>query len=125
MYNKKESTEDYLEKIYMFKKEHGCMRAIDLAKYMNFSKASVSVALKKLKDVRYVVVNDVTGEIELTELGIKIAEETYQRHTILTKTFSALGVNKETAENDACKIEHLLSKETFEAIKKHLDKNNK
>lgn len=119
MYNKKESTEDYLESILMAQKEFGSIRAIDLAKYMGFSKPSISIALKKLKENNFVIIDNQTGNIILTEEGNKIAELTLEKHELLTKAFMNLGVSKETSEQDACKIEHLLSEETYAAIKKH------
>ena len=120
MYNKKESTEDYLENILMAQKELGPIRAIELAKYMGFTKASVSVALKKLKEQESITVDHDTGIISLTDKGREIAEKTFERHTVLTKVFITLGVNPVIAERDACKIEHLLSEETFTAIKNHI-----
>ena len=125
MYNKKESIEDYLEKILMLKKERQIVRAIDIATFMNFSKPSVSVALKKLKNYGYVLVNDETGDISLTEEGKKIAEATFERHEILSKTFMELGVSEKTAYEDACQIEHVISDETFEMLKRHYYENLK
>lgn len=123
MISKKESIEDYLEKILMLKKDHDVVRAIDIARFMNFSKPSVSIALKKLVSYGYVLVDDKSGAITLTKEGQKIAEDTYEKHEILSQTLISLGVDKEIAYKDACQIEHVLSKETFEAIKKHY-KNN-
>ena len=125
MYNKKESIEDYLEKILMLKKERQIVRAIDIATFMNFSKPSVSVALKKLKNYGYVLVNDETGDISLTEEGKKIAEATFERHEILSKTFMELGVSEKTAYEDACQIEPGISDETFEMLKRHYYENLK
>ena len=122
MYNKKESTEDYLEAILIAQNNGQSIRAVDLSRLMNFSKPSVSVALKKLKNEKYVEINESTGEIILTDTGRKIAKNTLERHTILKKAFMSIGVNEETASEDACKVEHLISEETFLAIKKHLDK---
>ena len=119
MYNKKESIEDYLEKILMLKKDHQIVRAIDIANFMSFSKASVSVALKKLKQYGYVTVDEKTGDINLTGEGKKIAEATFERHEVLSKTFMSLGVSEKTAYEDACAIEHILSDETFEKLKEH------
>lgn len=120
MYNKKESTEDYLENILMAQKELGSIRAVDLAKFIGFTKASVSVALKKLIGQESITVDQETGVINLTDKGKEIAEKTFERHTVLTKAFISLGVNPILAERDACKIEHLLSEESFDAIKEHL-----
>ena len=122
MYNKKESIEDYLEKILMLKEKQEVVRAIDIANFMNFSKASVSVALKKLKSYNYVTVDDSNGHIELTSEGERIAKDTYERHQVITKLFVSLGVDEETAMKDACKVEHDLSEETFQAIKARLKK---
>ena len=125
MYNKKESVEDYLEKILMLKEERQVVRAIDIATFMSFSKASVSVALKKLKNYGYVTVDDKTGDISLTKEGQEIAEKTYERHKILSETLISIGVSKETAYEDACVIEHILSEETFNIIKDNYYKNIK
>ena len=118
MYNKKESIEDYLEKILMLKKEQDLVRAIDIATFMSFSKASVSVALKKLKSYGYVTVDDKTGNIELTDEGKKIAEATYERHLIISRALMDLGVSEKVAYEDACAMEHIISEETFAALKK-------
>ena len=109
MFNKKESVEDYLEKILMLKEEKELVRAIDLAKFMEFSKASVSVALKKLKSYGYLIVDEKTGNITLTEEGYRIGKATYERHEILTKALISLGVSDKTAKEDACAIEHIIS----------------
>ena len=116
-----ESGEDYLEMILMLSMDNPNVRSIDIAQAMDFSKPSVSVAMKKLKENGYIVIND-NGYITLTKSGKEIAEKIYERHVILTDWFVSLGVNKETARKDACKIEHDLSDETFEAIKKRLQK---
>ena len=122
MYNKKESVEDYLEKILMLSKEQEMVRAIDLAAFMNFSKPSVSVALKKLKSYGYVLVDDSTGAITLTSEGKKIAEATYERHEVIARTLMDLGVSEKTAYEDACAIEHILSDETFNKLKERYKK---
>lgn len=122
MYNKKESVEDYLEKILMLSKDREIVRAIDLATFMNFSKASVSVALKKLKSYGYVEVNEDNGAITLTKEGKKIAEATYERHEIIARTLMDLGVREKTAYEDACAVEHILSDETFNILKKRYKK---
>ena len=119
MYNKKESIEDYLEKVLMLEEKQDLVRAIDLANFMNFSKASVSVALKKLKSYGYVLVDEKTGGITLTKEGRKIAEDTYERHRVIAKALIELGVSEKTASEDACRIEHVISDETFKVIKKH------
>ena len=87
---------------------------------MNFSKPSVSVAMSKLKEAGYIVIND-KGGISLTESGLEIAQKTLEKHTILTKILVSLGVDEETAKEDACRIEHDLSDKTWDAIKKHTE----
>ena len=110
-----ESEEDYLERILMLSKEKANVRAIDIAASMNFSKPSVSIALKKLKEKLYVNVDESTGFITLTEQGLSIASSVYERHQIIAKLLMSLGVSEETALKDACKIEHDLSEESFNA----------
>ena len=122
MYNKKESIEDYLEKILMLKEKQSLVRAIDLATYMGFSKPSVSVALKKLKNYGYVLVDEKTGDITLTEEGLRIAKATYERHQIIAKTLMDLGVSEKTAYEDACAMEHIISEETFAKLKERYKK---
>ncbi len=116
-----ESGEDYLEMILMLSMDNPNVRSIDIAQALDFSKPSVSVAMKKLKENGYIVIDN-NGYITLTKSGKEIAEKIYERHVILTDWFISIGVNKETARKDACKIEHDLSDETFEAIKKRLQK---
>lgn len=116
-----ESAEDYLERILMLSKKMSKVRSIDIAVDMNYSKPSISRAIKNLKENGYINV-DANGNITLTEKGWEIANRIYERHTILTKIFVALGVSKETAASDACKVEHDLSQETFDALKKYLEK---
>lgn len=125
MNDKKESTEDYLEKILMLKEKGDLVRSIDLANFMSFSKASVSIALRKLRDEGFVTVNEETGEIDLTPSGSDLANATYNRHKMISKAFIALGVSEDTALKDACRIEHDISEETFEAIIKHYQKEMK
>ena len=122
MYNKKESIEDYLEKILMLEKDRDLIRAIDLATFMNFSKPSVSVALKKLKSYGFVTVDENNGAIKLTKEGRKIAEATYERHEIIAHTLMDLGVSENTAYEDACAIEHIISEETFKKLKERYKK---
>ena len=125
MYNKKESVEDYLERIFMLKEKQELVRAIDLAKSMDFSKASVSIALKKLKSYGYVLVDDKSGNISLTPQGETIAKATYERHIIVSHFLLSIGVSEETAYKDACAIEHILSDETFQILKDRYNKRNK
>ena len=119
-----QSAENYLETIYVLTKRNGSVRSIDIANELGFSKPSVSVAMKSLRENGYIDVSG-DGRIILLESGIKIAEKLYERHTVLTNALIALGVSIETASEDACKIEHIISEETFDAIKKHQLKYNK
>lgn len=113
----KESSEDYLEKILILSQKKTVVRSIDIVNYMKVSKPSVSVAMKKLRENGYILM-DTDGYITLTEEGDKIAQKMYERHTFITQWLQDLGVPEEIASSDACKIEHVLSVETFEAIKK-------
>ncbi len=122
MYNKKESIEDYLEKILMLHQKQELVRAIDIASFMSFSKASVSVALKKLKSYGYVLVNEEDGNVTLTKEGERIAIATYERHEIISKALMSIGVSEETAREDACTVEHIISDETFARIKEKVEK---
>ena len=115
-----ESKEDYLERILQISQVKENVHAIDIAREMNFSKPSVSVAMGKLKDEGLIEINE-KGEISLTSSGQEIAEKTLEKHTILTKMLEFLGVSKETAALDACRMEHDISDETWKAIKKHYD----
>lgn len=116
-----ESSEDYLETILILSKEKGSVRSIDIVGYQGFSKPSVSVAMKKLRENGYIDV-DSKGYITLTSEGYEVASKTYERHVVLTDLFISLGVDKETARKDACRVEHDLSDKTFEAIKKNFKK---
>ena len=115
-----ESGEMYLETIYVLSKERPAVRAIDVGEHMGFSKPSVSRALSLLKESGHVV-TDANGYLSLTEAGQAVAEKIFERHTILTKIIVGLGVSEETAAADACRMEHVISDETFEAFKRHLD----
>ena len=115
-----QSGEDYLERILMLQKEKGSVRAIDIANSMNYSKPSVSVALKKLKTNGFIEVND-DGIITLTEEGKQKAINVFDRHTIITKFLLHIGVSNDVALKDACKIEHNLSEETFTKLKDFCD----
>lgn len=112
-----ESGEMYLESILVLSKKKPSVRAIDLSEYMGFSKPSVSRALSLLKNGGFVTVNE-HGVLCLTDNGKAIAEKIYERHTVLTDFLTLIGVDKDTASKDACKIEHVISDESFEAIKK-------
>ena len=117
-----ESQEDYLEKILQISQKKETVHAIDIAREMSFSKPSVSVAMNKLKEAGFIEIND-KGDITLTKTGLKIAEKTLEKHIILTKMLVYLGVDEETAMEDACKMEHDISDTTWKAIKKHWDTN--
>ena len=114
-----ESGEMYLETILILGIRKNLVRAVDVAEEMGISKASVSRALAKLKADSYVIVDD-SGHIAFTEKGRAIAEKIYERHRVLTEILVAIGVNRETAAADACKMEHDISDETFAAMKRHL-----
>lgn len=112
-----ESAENYLETILMLKNKKGVVRSIDIANELEYSKPSVSVAMKNLREHGYIDV-DVNGYITLLESGLEIAEKMYERHTTLSNWLISLGVSEKTAVEDACRIEHIISTETFDAIKK-------
>ena len=112
-----ESQEDYLETILLLQKRIGQVRSIDIANEMNFSKPSVSVAMKNLREKGYITMAE-NGFIFFTETGRRRAESVLERHTILSDWLISIGVSRETALEDACRIEHDLSEESFEAIKK-------
>lgn len=114
----KESGEMYLESIYVLCSEKASVRSIDVAEHMNYSKPSVSRAVGLLKKDGYIEV-DKDGYITLTDLGKNMANKIFERHTLLTKMLLSLGVDKETASKDACRMEHVISEETFNAMKKH------
>ncbi len=120
----KESGEMYLETIYVLSKKSSYVRSIDVCEEMNYSKPSVSRAVGILKEGGYLTVGN-DGSLNLTKAGLEIAERTYERHTVLSQIFELLGVDKEIAVADACKIEHVISNETFEALKNHLHKELK
>lgn len=116
-----ESGEMYLETIYILSQKNGNVRSIDISEHMGYSKPSVSRAVGILKKAGYISV-DKTGYITLTESGKATAEKTYERHSILKNLFVKMGVSEETASEDACKIEHVISDEVFDAIKKYYGK---
>ncbi len=118
-----ESAENYLETILMLQKKNGEVRSIDIANEMSFSKASVSVAMKSFKQNGYITVDE-NGYISLTPGGLAIAEKVYERHEIIAKALIAIGVSEETAYEDSCKIEHDISNESFELLKKYLIKHD-
>ncbi len=115
-----ESGEMYLETIHVLTKKGGAVRAIDVGEYMGYSKPSVSRAMGILKNAGYIEV-DKHGFISLTESGLEVANRMYERHTLLTSLLIRLGVDEETAADDACKIEHHISDKSFEAIKRFVE----
>ena len=114
-----ESAEDYLERILIIQERKNEVRSIDIARDMGFSKPSVSVAMKKLKEAGLISIDN-DGFITLTKEGHIIADKVYERHCVLKKVLIGIGVSPEQAEKDACKVEHDLSQETFDAIKKQM-----
>lgn len=112
-----ESVENYLETILVLGKKLPVVRAVDIAEELGYKKPSVSIAMKNLRENQHITVTK-EGYIYLTDSGREIAEMIYERHQMLTSWLERLGVDKKTAEEDACKIEHVISKESFEAIKK-------
>jgi len=117
-----ESAENYLETILVLTKRIGTVRSIDIVNELDFAKPSVSVYVRNLRDNGFIDI-DKSGYITLTPTGLQIAESIYERHQILTRMLISLGVDPQTAENDACRIEHVISTETFLAIKAHLEEH--
>lgn len=117
----KESGEMYLETIYVLHRKQSNVRSVDIAEYRGFSKPSVSRGIGILKKRGYITVDE-NGYILLTETGREVSEKIFERHVVLTELLESMGVNSETAEADACRIEHVISEETFEAVKKELYK---
>ena len=116
-----ESAEMYLESIYQLSQKNSSVRSVDVAEYMGYSKPSVSRAVGLLKQGGYLTV-DKDGFLILTESGLASAEKIFERHKVLTDMLTALGVPEEIAAEDACRIEHVISDETFAAIKHHIEK---
>lgn len=114
-----ESSENYLETILVLSKKLPVVRSVDIANELGFKKSSVSIAMKKLREANHITVTD-AGFIYLTEAGKEIAEMIYERHELLSSWLEKLGVPKEIATEDACRIEHVISKESFQAMKKHV-----
>ena len=114
-----ESVEDYLETILVLSKQLPVVRSIDIANELEYSKPSVSVAMKNLRGKGYITVSS-EGYIVLTEEGKKLASDTYERHTLISQWLVELGVSPETASADACQIEHDLRQESFDALKRHI-----
>ena len=116
-----ESGEMYLETIFVLSKERDTVRSIDVAEHLGYSKPSVSRAMGILKNGGYITM-DAHGALSLTDTGTEIAEKIYERHTFLTKFLMAIGVSEAVASEDACKIEHVISDEAFNAMKSHAEK---
>ena len=114
--NYNESAENYLETILMLSKKLPVVRSVDIATELNFKKSSVSVAMKNLREKNHITVTD-AGFIYLTDSGKEIAEMIYERHQFLHSWLTSLGVSAEIASEDACKLEHVISQESFDAIK--------
>lgn len=118
-----ESAEDYLESILILWERYGIVRSIDIANELGYSKASISVAMKKLRENGYISMAP-DGSITLNESGLEIANRVYGRHKTITRLFQLMGVSLETATVDACKVEHDLSEETFQKIRQFVEKQS-
>ena len=118
-----ESGEMYLESILILSEQKGIVRSIDVCDYMGFSKPSVSRAIHLLEDGGYLIVDE-KGFLKLTAVGSEVAKKIYERHRVLTEILCYLGVDRETATDDACKMEHVISDQTFEALKARLSHLN-
>lgn len=115
-----ESGEMYLESIYVLSQKHSDVRSIDISEYMGYSKPSVSRAVSLLKNGGYILMDE-ENFITLTDSGLEIAKKIYERHTLLSELLIRLGVSEDVAVQDACKMEHTISDESFEAIRRHVD----
>ena len=116
-----ESAENYLETIFLCSKQLKNVRSIDIVNALGFSKPSVSTAMKNLRKEGYITV-DTSGFIKLTPSGLRIAQKVYERHQLITEFFTFLGVDEDVAKEDACRMEHILSEESFEKLKIHFEK---
>ena len=116
-----ESAENYLETILLLSKKLPVVRAVDIANELGYKKSSVSIAMKHLREKEHITVSK-SGYISLTESGLAVAEMIYERHEMLTKALISIGVSEDVASEDACKIEHVISQESFEAIKSSINK---
>ena len=116
-----ESAENYLETILILRQRNGSVRSIDIANELEYSKPSVSNAMKSLRQ-KHLITMDTSGLIELTQKGEQIAQDVYEKHVLLGKFLMMIGVSEEVAKADACRIEHVISEETFEKIKEHINK---
>jgi len=121
--NINETRENYIEAIYIISLEKEDVRAIDVVDYLKYSRPTVSIALKQLENEEYITIDKL--KIKLTSKGLNVAKKMYERHEYIAKVLMSLGVSKKTAYEDSCKIEHDLSKESFEAIKKATSKKVK
>ena len=119
----RESGQDYLESIYVLKEESDMVKSIDIAKHMNVTKQSVHRAIKNLKENGYISVDE-KGYISFTDNGLLVAKNVYEKHKVLANFFISIGVDSKIAYGDACKIEHYISPETFDAIKNLVSKNH-
>jgi len=115
------SGEDYLEAVLVLQRKQGMVRSVDLARHMGFSKPSISHAVGGLKNGGFLIVDD-DGFLHLTAIGQEVAEKIYERHQFFTEQLVAAGVDRETAEQDACRIEHVISEEAFEKLKTSVEK---
>jgi Mn-dependent DtxR family transcriptional regulator len=120
----KKAAEDYLEAMLMMREKHGYIRSVDVALHLGVTKPSVSYATKRLRENGYITM-DGDGLITLTQAGLDIAQSMYERHTVLTEVLMQLGVEEEIAREDACKMEHDISQQTFEALRRHLEQYRK
>ena len=119
-----ESGEMYLESIYVLAQKGGYVRSIDISEYMGYSKPSVSRAVSLLKNAGYIIMDE-DNYIHLTDAGLEIAQKIYERHTVLSAMLMRIGVSEKTAAEDACRMEHAISDESFAAIKTHVERMNK
>ncbi len=115
-----DSAENYLKAIFVLRKRSDCVRSIDIVRFLNFSKPSVSIAMRKLRESGHIEMAD-DGCITLLPKGEKIAEDTYERHVLMRAFLLHIGVSRDTADEDACKMEHVISKETFEAMQAYAE----
>ena len=118
------SGEDYLEAVLMLQKKNGMVRSVDLARHMGFSKPSISHAVRVLRDGGFLTMDE-DGYLHLTDAGREVAEKIYERHRFFTNNLIEMGVDPETAEADACRIEHIISDESFQKLKDAIKRNNK
>ena len=115
-----ESAENYLETVFVLKNKNGNVRSIDVATELGFTKPSVSIAVKNLRESGYITVSD-DGFLSLTEKGLEVAQSVYERHNVIAKALIKLGVDEETAYEDSCKIEHHISSKSIQKIKEYLE----